>query len=266
MAAQEHSASPQFRWTESDIADEGFRDRFLKLPMIIDTWVSPYLSLKGSRVLDFGCGEGITALGLTLKHAPAEVIGVDIMPDPDRCPEQAKKHLGLETLPETMHLHRVRAGELPDEARDLDLIYAWSVFEHVDQTILGEVLGQLLSRLKPRGLLFVQIAPLYYSSLGSHLCHKVPEPWGHLTTQTNLYEARLRAACESEEEFESLWSTFRTLNRITAEELEQAIVKAQFKVLRKYTTTETAKPPATLTAIFKEAVLRTDQVVILARK
>lgn len=266
MAIRKALMTTQPGWADVRIDDAGFRDRFQKLPHIIESWVSRYLSLRGSKVLDFGCGEGVTALGMTLLHEPAELIGVDIMPDPARCPELAKRHLNLDALPAAMHLHQIDADELPESARDLDLIYAWSVFEHVDQTILSQVLANLHSRLKRGGLLFVQIAPLYYSSEGSHLCHKVPEPWGHLTIQTNRYEARLRDVCESDAEYDSLWSTFRTLNRITAQQLEHEISKVRFEIVRRFATTENLKPPAALSGIYDEKVLRTNQVVILARK
>jgi 2-polyprenyl-3-methyl-5-hydroxy-6-metoxy-1,4-benzoquinol methylase len=254
------------RWSDVEIADEGFRDRFVKLPGIIDSWVSPNVDLEGAKILDFGCGEGITALGMAMKHESAEVIGVDIMPDPVHCPEQARRHLGLETLPETLKLHQVQAGELPDTARDLDLIYAWSVFEHVDRSILGDVLAQLHGRLRKGGAMFIQIAPLFYSAKGAHLFHKVPEPWGHLTIQANVFEARLRAECESDEEFESLWSTYRTLNRVTADELQAKIAQAGFSIDRTYVTTDNSPIPGNLTSVYHPSVLTTDQVVVLARK
>ena len=266
LAALFRKRRPALAEMHAEISDQAFRDRFRKLPMIIDAWVRPHRSLAGARVLDFGCGEGITALGLAMNYGPAQVIGVDIMPDPERCMEQARKHLGLESMPSSLRLHQVRPGELPNDARELDLVYAWSVFEHVDQTILDALLTQLHDRLKPGGLAFLQIDPLYYSSNGSHLSEKVPVPWGHLSMQANLYEASVRAACGSPEEFESLWSTYRTLNRITADELKKAVERAGFRVERFRAMTDPARPPASLRAIYRSKVLRTQQVVILARK
>jgi 2-polyprenyl-3-methyl-5-hydroxy-6-metoxy-1,4-benzoquinol methylase len=51
-----------------EIEDSGFRDRFIHLPDIIADWVSQYLNLSKSNILDFGCGQGLTALGFALRN------------------------------------------------------------------------------------------------------------------------------------------------------------------------------------------------------
>ena len=62
-------------WQPNAGADEGFRSRFLTVPHVVDHWISEYGTLRGSDVLDFGCGEGVSALGLALNYQPRSVVG-----------------------------------------------------------------------------------------------------------------------------------------------------------------------------------------------
>jgi SAM-dependent methyltransferase len=248
----------------SRMDSDGFFVRYRKLAGIIAGWVRPRLELRGSRVMDFGCGEGITALGIAREYGAREVVGVDIMPDPGACSVVAREHLALEELPRNLRLHRVRAGELAGEP-GYDLVYAWSVFEHVDQRILAETFSSLRGVLRPGGFLLIQVDPLYYSAFGSHLYEKVPIAWGHLTMQGDVYEERLAAVCGSLEEFHSLISTYRTLNKITSDDLVFGVKSVGFRVLRTLTTRDGGEPPADLRRIYNRAVLETNQVVILAQ-
>lgn len=252
-------------WSEEAITDEDFRAKFIKLPGIIQEWVREHLVLEGSDVMDFGCGEGITALALALKLKARQVVGIDIMPDIERCLPKAQAQLGLERLPENLTLYRVEPGHLHDHHDRFDLIYSWSTFEHVDQRIFGDVLLRLRGTLKPGGLLFVQIAPLYYSSEGSHLFHKISERWGHLLDQESVFYDKLAAAVPDEEELRALWSTYRTLNRLDAGELVDALRNYGFEILRTYTTQEDYELPEKLRSVFQEEALRTNQIVALAR-
>ena len=69
-------------WSVDSITDEGIRSRFVDVPSILESGVSQYWSLEGSDIMDFGCGEGVAALGLALQYAPRRVVGVNIMPRP----------------------------------------------------------------------------------------------------------------------------------------------------------------------------------------
>jgi len=204
-------------WSPGSIGDEVFRTKFITLPDIISDWVREHVSLADCEILDFGCGEGVTALGLALQHGSSRVVGVDIMSDPDKCLPMAKKELGLASLPANLEFHRVTPGALHDGADRFDIIYSWSVFEHIDPRVINSVVRQLHERLRPDGVVFVQIAPLYYSAEGSHLCDYVGEPWGHLLNPENVYYDKLVASTTADTGLlDSLWSTYTTLNRITA--------------------------------------------------
>ncbi len=248
------------------LGDPNFRGRFVDVPAIVTDWFAPYASIEGAEVLDFGCGEGISALGLALGFRPQRIVGVDIMQDPERCLSVAKAHLGIDSLPASVQLYRVEAGHLYNAADQFDLAYSWSVFEHVDQTLVDHSLSLVHSALRPGGLFLVQIAPLYYSAEGSHLSHVLNEPWIHLRMQLNRLEDLLRRTVTDVDEANALWSTYCTLNKITHQTLIARIRKSGFEVLRTLTTTQEITPPTELLdAVDKDALL-TNQVVVLARR
>ena len=248
------------------LQDPHFKARFVDVPAILADWFRPHRPIEGASVLDFGCGEGVTALGIALGFSPRRVVGVDIMPDPERCLEVAKKNLSLESLPPSLELHRVEPGHLHADSERFDLAYSWSVFEHVDQELLDRSLSLIHSVLHPGGLFLVQIAPLYHSAEGSHLSHVIPEPWAHLLMQENRLEDRVRRATADPSEAEAWWSTYRTLNKITHQALLAKMRNAGFEMLRTFTTKQDLVPPAELLDVFQAEALLTNQVVVLARR
>jgi len=194
------------------------------------------------------------------------VLGVDIMPDVHLCLPLASGQLRLDRLPANLQLRQIQPGPLDCPDGSFDLIYSWSVFEHVDRDLLATVLQDLRRLLRPAGHLFIQIPPLYYSSQGSHLGGLVPEPWGHLTNQLDTYRRKLRSACPDDETFSILWSTFATLNRLTAPELVELVTGCGFTILRQQTTSDGRDPPCSLLHAYDHAALTTDQVVLLAAR
>ena len=250
------------------IDDEGFKARFVKLPDIIGDWIKDHLDLKTSDVLDFGCGQGITALGMAMRNNARQVCAVDIMPDVNQCLDVASATLGLKSLPSNIALAQISPGEDFCPGQSFDLVYSWSVFEHVEQDILNSVLAQLHGKLKPGGYLFIQIAPLFFSAEGSHLFHRIPIPWGHLTIQESTYYSKLCNACESREEVDALWSCYQWLNRVTAIDLKRRIVANGLKVVREYVTQDphAEQLPAALLDAYQREALVTNQIVLLAQR
>jgi SAM-dependent methyltransferase len=258
--------NPPLPYLPSDVQDPTYRLKFFELPDLIVQWAAPYLETEGARVLDFGCGEATTALGFALRKGASHVVGVDIVSDPELCAPYARHHLRLDTLPANLELHRVEPGRLHNEEDRFDLIYAWSVIQHVRQDLVGGTLAMLNDRLRDGGLLFVQISPLYYSSEGSHLFHKVPERWGHLHRQHSEYLTLLRQACGDEAEYRVLVDTYETLNRITAPRVVAAIRGAGFSVLREHYREEDFNPSPEVAEVYERAALRMADIAILARR
>ncbi|HUJ11305.1 MAG TPA: class I SAM-dependent methyltransferase [Verrucomicrobiae bacterium] len=223
--------------------------------------------LAGKDILDFGCGEATAALGIALQYEPRRVVGVEIQQvELDRCLPHARDQLRLESLPENFSLHCVEPGMLPNRDDQFDLIYSWSVFEHIDQSLFPRMLDSLRSLLKPEGFLFIQVAPLYYSAEGSHMMPWVPEPWGHLLNQHDIYYSKLASAVRDPEQLRLLWSTYRTLNRITAPGLVTLVRQAGLEIVRDYRTKDEYVIPSELAEIFQPEILSTNQIVLLLRK
>lgn len=252
--------------TELDrITDPGFRARYVDVPDIVASWVPAHIELDQADVLDFGCGEGVAALGMLRRKGVRSLLGVDIMPDPARCLPVASEQIGLDALPANLELQQIEPGADFAPGRQFDLIYSWSVFEHVEQPKVGEVLAMLRGKLKPGGRLFVQIAPLYYSADGSHLYHRIPEPWAHLRDQDSVYYDKLCRACDSPEEVAALWSCYQWLNKMTAAQLREHLQVAGFVIEREFFAGFPAEVPADLLTVYQREVLETNQLVYLAR-
>jgi len=248
-------------WAVESITDSTYRAKFVFVPEKLGEWLG---ELDGKDILDFGCGDATTVLSLALRFPGARVTGAEIGRDLDACLPQAREQLGLSALPPNMALHVIRPGELPDPLARYDVIYSWSVMEHVDQALLPEVLSKLRGALKPDGKIFIQIQPLYYSSNGGHLMYKIPQRWGHLLDQDSRYIEKLRATCRDESEFRALTSMYRTLNRLTAPHLFALVRAAGMRIVREFVAREEHPIPEPLLDIYTEAVLRTHGVELLA--
>lgn len=250
-------------WDKKNISNETYRAKLIKLPEIINYWLRDFGGLAGKDVLDFGCGEATTALGVLLTQHARRVVGVDVMPDMRMCATNALEQLGMEKLPPNLDLRQVTPGELHDPSDKFDIIYSWSVFEHIEWELLPGIIQLLHSALKPGGKVFIQIAPLYFSLDGGHLLEWVQEPWGHLTNQHNVYLRKLHAACSSEQQYEALRSMFETLNRLTAGQLIEFFMLGGFRVLEQYRSDRVEDIPQKLLDVYNSEVLLNEQVVIL---
>lgn len=197
---------------------------------------------------------------------PKRIGGVDPFLGGDSCAAYARQHLGLEQLPNQLALFEVLPGNLHNEHDRFDLVYSWSVFEHIDQRLISSILNKLRLALKPDGLLFIQIAPLYYSPNGSHLAAWLPEPWEHLTQQHSIHIERLASKTANPEELASLRWMYETLNRLTAAGLLAEVSMCGFEVIRHYEAKrEDLTIPVGLDNIYTRGVLLTEQIVLLLR-
>jgi SAM-dependent methyltransferase len=232
------------------------------------------------RIVDFGCGDGATALGVAT-GSDASVTGLDLYKTFVHLRDMSGQNLGIPDLPESLSFVQNELGQplpLPDEFADA--VYSWSVFEHVVNP--REALAELHRITKPEGALLVQIEPLYYSPYGSHLRRLIDEPWGHLLHPEIEY---LRMALEApdrvsfkdqdtmyrrnafEDVKRQLVAEYKSLNRITADELTSLVTRCGFEILacRKFRT-EGVAPAEDLLRRFPLADLLTDQIVVLARR
>ena len=112
------------------------------------------------------------------------------------------------------------------------------MFEHVSQEVVASRLRNIKSLLRPNGVVFIQVSPLYYSSEGSHMKPWIPLPWAHLLQQSSRFEEQLMARVADPREAEILWMVYKTLNKMTAPQLRRKMEEAGFDILRDYRTKE----------------------------
>lgn len=180
-------------------------------------------ALRG-RILDVGCGDGLTDLGLALRWRPRELVGVDLGGDWVRLPQLLPAlPLPDDAIPPTLRFLRADANALPFADDDFDVVVSWSALEHITGGYRG-ALAEIRRVLRPGGLLFVQPA-LYHSQSGSHLDDypfMQAEPYQHLTRPRDWLRGRVLASPVPPRDLggqtptpAQRWQWFEELNRIT---------------------------------------------------
>lgn len=144
--------------------------------------------LLGGRILDVGCGDGMTDLGVFLRCRPEELVGVDPSRRFELLPEvAARNHLPDDwSRDERLRFEAADGNDLPFEDDRFDVVISWGSLEHIAGGY-GETLKEIRRVLRPGGLLFVHPG-LFYGEYGNHLGEFFDDPWLHL----KLPEAELR--------------------------------------------------------------------------
>lgn len=190
------------------------------------------------RVLDVGCGDGITDLGIMLRYQPQELIGIDPFKGYERLGEVlAANQLGSLTIPDNLKFMDADANALPFPDNSFDALISWGSVEHMaggyDKAML-----EMRRVLKPGGLLF--IAPgLYFSNIGHHLTEFSDEPFVHLNkTEDELRELVLNTRpkyMDRAGEFSppaQFWQWYKELNKITVAGFEAKLRALNFEPWR----------------------------------
>ncbi len=241
-----------------------FRARTFHEYSTIRSLVRPHVDLDRASVLDFGCGDlPIAAASMALRHPGATVHGTDIAgTDPARLQAVLNQESGLDT-PANLHVETVTPNSLPEHLRNLDLIYSWSVFEHIPAADITGNFRIVRERLAPDGLFFFQIGGLYFHNDGSHLSHLFPdEPWHHLVySLAELQEKVLASPTASKH---SNWQQFMELNRLTADDFMDAASDAGLSAVW-HERRQQGEPPAQLLRSYSEEALKTIEIRALFR-
>lgn len=262
------------------VADPWFRSHYEGAAGIVLDLVPAECFARGRTVVDFGCGDGATTLGVA-SRVEAGVIGIDLYLTFLHLADLALKNLGMRVLPANLAFRQTRLGEpLPLADESVELVYSWSVFEHVAD--VPGVLAELARITKPGGVLFIQVEPLFHGPYGSHLQRLVAEPWAHLRHGDEEFLRRAAAARDEVPEHEKdtlyrdhsfeelkrhLLREYRGLNRITAEELIGLVSAAGFEIAAtRLIEAEGMVPDAELLEKYPRELLLTNQVVLTARR
>ncbi len=282
-------AEPEY--DESRIHDDWFRAHYQYAAGVVGQWLGEVMRVEDANLLDFGCGDGITDLGVRLRFRPRSVTGVDVRPSFERLPAVARAQLGLRAPPAGLDFRRIEpgarlAGMRSTDAGPVDAIYSWSTFEHIDRELLRPVTADLFELLAPGGWFFLQIEPLYFSPFGSHLGRFVAQPWAHLTLDGNALWQAVRGHAGEIDALEKdlshadhggelgykrfIFDEFLHLNRLTADELEALVTGVGFEIVRRerrrMEADLTGPIPDALAGLMDEDRLRTNEILLLLRK
>jgi ubiquinone/menaquinone biosynthesis C-methylase UbiE len=188
------------------------------------------VATEGRELLDVGCGDGIISLGLLRRGRLGRVTGMDIV-DVDReflAAEATRNGVAPLAADEPLTFVRSEPDQAPFPDESFDLATAWSVFEHVTEP--RPLLADLLRVLRPGGVLFLQVWPLWFSEHGSHLWPFFDETFVHLTRSPEEIRAGLGAALGDERLAESMYDLYESCNRHTVDDIQSALLDSGFGI------------------------------------
>jgi SAM-dependent methyltransferase len=194
--------------------------------------------LRG-RVLDVGCGDGITDLGIALRMQPEQLIGVDPFRGYERLATICRDH----HLPESL-MHPPCLSFQPDDANALsfdddqfDVVLSWGSLEHIAGGY-DRALQEIRRVLRPGGLFFAHPG-LFYGSVGNHLGEFFDDPWIHLKIERDELERRVLAGqprymdrAGERSPSADYWRWYTELNPITVDGFERQLRALDFEPLR----------------------------------
>jgi SAM-dependent methyltransferase len=197
---------------------------------VIDFFGGDGISLAGKRIADIGCGDGIIDLGVALTAKPDRLVGFDLLTtDVELLGRRAKEHAGLDELPDNLFFATSEEVRLPAEDASFDYVMSWSAFEHIADPVA--VLREIRRIMVDDGVLFIQLWPFYNTAHGSHLVDWYPDGFAQFKHSNADILRTVRAAGPPEMATEML-EVYRTLNGITADELQLALWRAGFRIVK----------------------------------
>jgi len=193
--------------------------------------------LRG-RILDVGCGDGITALGVALRTGCEELVAIDPFRGFDRLPEILRtNNLPADTIPGRVKYLGEDANFLPFADDSFDVVVSWAAVEHFAGGYL-QAMREMKRVLKPDGLLFIHPG-LYYCNAGHHLAEYSGEPFFHLRkSREQIREIVFTASARYEDRAGDTptpaqhWQWFNELNPITVTRFEQELRALEFEPWR----------------------------------
>jgi SAM-dependent methyltransferase len=211
---------------------------------ILDFLGGDGISLDGRRVADIGCGDGIIDLGLALRGHPEELVGYDLMDvDTGALLRAARAAEVADALPSCLRFERSAPTSIPAPAAHFDIVTSWSVLEHVDNPV--GLLGDVRRVIKPDGYFFLQLWPFYDSEHGGHLWphYKDSFPHHHRRDEEILDELRGDRGTDPRR---SADDEYLSLNRITLDDLQRALLATRFVVTKLKLLTDAVHIPRSL--------------------
>jgi SAM-dependent methyltransferase len=197
---------------------------------IVEFLVGDGFELRGKSLADVGSGDGIIDLGLVHRARPAKLVGYDVRVTDVDALRRSAEAAGVEAPfpgPDELAFVESEADHLPALDATFDLVFSWSVFEHVSQPVV--MLREVSRVLKPDGLFFLQIWPLFNSRHGGHAWMAIDEPFAHLTNSPFTLRDQLRGR-QGTDPTRTADDEFESLNRLTLDQLQRALLLAHMRI------------------------------------
>ncbi|MET0232442.1 MAG: methyltransferase domain-containing protein [Rhodanobacteraceae bacterium] len=196
--------------------------------------------LRG-RILDVGCGDGITDLGIALRYAPAELVGIDPFRGYERLPEIIRNAgLPADVMPPNLRFLPASANEIPFDDDRFDVVVSWGSLEHIAGGY-ATALAEIRRVLRPGGLLMAHPG-LFYSDVGNHLgefAFAREEPYVHLKRSREWLRDKVLASEPDRMDRSGdvatpadYWQWFTELNPITVPAFERELRELGFEPWR----------------------------------
>ena len=185
--------------------------------------------LLRERVLDVGCGDGITDLGIALRTQSRQFVGIDPFKGFERLAQiVADNRLPADLVPPSLTFRPDDANHLPFPDDSFEVVISWGSVEHMAGGYM-QALREVRRVLVPDGL-FLVVPGLYYSDIGHHLGEFSTEPFFHLKkTPEELRKLVMETPpnyMDRSGEFasnEQYWQWHTELNRITVSGFEREL-------------------------------------------
>lgn len=217
---------------------------------IIEFLIEDGLNIEGKQVADIGSGDGIIDLGVFHKAKPAKLVGYDVRPTDTKALRRTADAMTLsEPFPQPPALEFVASQEnhIPADDNTFDFVFSWSVFEHVSAPV--EMFGEVCRILKPDGVLFLQIWPLYFSEHGGHLWISYPtESFPHLVRSDDQIENDI-VLKPATDPTRAAVDEHKSLNRLGIDDIQRAILAGGMAITKIFIDRETVHIPIQLAAL-----------------
>jgi SAM-dependent methyltransferase len=224
-----------------------FADHFdVAAQEVIDFITSDRIELAGATVADVGSGDGIIDLGVALKARPAKLVGYDLKAVDPVALRRSMAAAGIqEQLPgeDVLAFMQSEPDHVPAPNDTFDVVFSWSAFEHISNPVA--MLQEIYRILKSDGVFFLQLWPFFNSQHGGHLWLTVDESFAHLTRSPFELDRELKGKPATDPS-RPADDEFRSLNRLTLDSLQRALLAAHLRIAKIELIAEAAHIPAEL--------------------